>query len=199
MVTTALAETLSCSGNVCFRIVRSCWRMTYRVTFWEKYIQQRWFVKCNALYTEFLIRMSMILPQQCRYHMQAAMPYLLRIWWHHEVHHMWFPIHSMKCCTKQEGKFVRISFHLWMTIPHHAQHHYQWQGMAFPVRRANQWWVNWVTYHSTLVQQELVKHNTAVLPHLPYSPKQCFSTFFFFHIPLSQYQTCMCITRYCKY
>jgi len=30
---------------------------------------------------------------------------------------MWFPIHSKKCCTKQEVKFVKISFHLWMTIP----------------------------------------------------------------------------------
>ena len=62
--------------------------------------------------------MSMTMPQQCRYHMQGAMSSLLRIWWHHKVHHMWFPIHSKKCCTKQEGNFVRISFHLWMTIPH---------------------------------------------------------------------------------
>ena len=118
MVTTALAEALSCSGNVCFRIVWSCWRMTYRVIFWEKYTQQRWCVKCNALYTKFLIRMSMILRQQYRYHMQVTMPSLLRIWWHHKVHHMWFPIHSKKCCTRQERTFVRISFQLWMTIPH---------------------------------------------------------------------------------
>lgn len=199
MVTTALAEALSCSGNVWFRRVKSCWRMTYRVIFWENYIQQRWSVKCSALYTEFLIRMSMTKPQKCRYHMQGAMPSLLRIWWHHKVHHMWFPtplkevLHQTrrKLCqdlissVDNNPTFMRniITNDKAWCFMYDAQINGESTGWLITpsLFRKNWWNTTLLCYHICHILQT-----------------SAFQTFFS-HIPLSQNQTCTCTTRYCKY
>jgi len=88
--------------------------------------------------------MSVVLPQQCRYHVETVMPSSVSFWQCWEMYYcLWFHAHSE---AKQERgkKFVRISLHLQIMIPYLSTTSAQVWNVVFPVWLTNVVPVAWV-------------------------------------------------------
>lgn len=108
--------------------------------------------------------------------------------------------HPLKEMLHQTGrKIFRISIQLWMIIPHSyitslpmTRH-----GVSCTTRKSMVSQLGDIPLHPCSARTSETHHCFVTTPAI--FSKPVLFKLFCFHIPLSQYQTCTCTTRYCKY